>query len=104
MFNGRKFEDLQEQDKIDEELAEMEADGSDSEGRSRSAGSASGGDPLSLRTTPNSIISITDEETILEGETIDLTREDSSTIVIEGRLRLVILDYPKKLIYKYIIF
>ena len=95
MFNGRKFEDLQEQDKIDEELAEMEADGSDSEGRSRSAGSASGGDPLSLRTTPNSIISITDEETILEGETIDLTREDSSTIVIEGRLRLVILDYHK---------
>ena len=77
------------QDKIDEELAEMEADGSDSEGRSRSDGSGSGGDPLSLRTTPNSIISITDEETILDGETIDLTRDDNNTIVIESRLRLV---------------
>ena len=64
-------------DKIDEELAEMEADGSDSEGRSAGA-------------TPNSIISITDEETILDGETIDLTADDASTIVIESRLRFVI--------------
>ena len=81
MFNGSKLDEENIQDKIDEELAEMEVDGSDSEGRS--GGSGSGADPLSLRTTPNSIISITDEE----GETIDLTRDDSSTIVIESRLR-----------------
>ena len=65
-------------DKIDEELAEMEADGSDSEGRSAGA-------------TPNSIISITDEETYIgDGDTIDLTKEvdlDDSVIVIESRLR-----------------
>ena len=77
MINVEPDENIQ--DKIDEELAEMEADGSDSEGRSTGA-------------TPNSIISITDEETILDGETIDLTADDASTIVIESRLRLVILD------------
>ena len=76
MINVEPDENIQ--DKIDEELAEMEADGSDSEGRSAGA-------------TPNSIISITDEETILDGETIDLTTDDASTIVIESRLRLVIM-------------
>ena len=67
---------VEPEENIDEELAEMEADGSDSEGRSAGA-------------TPNSIISITDEETILDGETIDLTADDASTIVIESRLRFV---------------
>ena len=76
MINVEPDESIQ--DKIDEELAEMEADGSDSEGRSAGA-------------TPNSIISITDEETILDGETIDLTADEASTIVIESRLRLVIM-------------
>ena len=74
-------------DKVDEELEEMEADGSEES----DARSASVPDPFSLRTTPNSIISITDEETYIgDGDTIDLTKEvdlDDSVIVIESRLR-----------------
>ena len=72
---------------VDEELKEMEADGfEESDARSGSVP-----DPFSLRTTPNSIISITDEETFIgDGDTIDLTKEvdlDDSVIVIESRLR-----------------
>ena len=74
-------------DKVDEELEEMEADGSEES----DARSGSVPDPFSLRTTPNSIISITDEETFIgDGDTIDLTKEvdlDDSVIVIESRLR-----------------
>ena len=74
-------------DKVDEELEEMEADGSEeSDARSESVP-----DPFSLRTTPNSKMSITDEETFIgDGVTVDLTKEvdlDDSVIVIESRLR-----------------
>ena len=72
---------------VDEELKEMEADGSEES----DARTGSVPDPFSLRTTPNSIISITDEETFIgDGVTVDLTKEvdlDDSVIVIESRLR-----------------
>ena len=74
-------------DKVDEELEEVEADGSEES----DARSGSVPDPFSRRTTPNSKMSITDEETfICDGVTIDLTKEvdrDDSVIVIESRLR-----------------
>ena len=73
---------------VDEELEEMEAD-VESDVQTNSIQ-----DPFSLRTTPNSIISITDgdEEEVL-GDTIDLTEEmltgelNESVMVIESRLR-----------------
>ena len=74
-------------DKVDEKLEDVEADGSeDSDAKSGSVP-----DPFSLRTTSNSKMSITDEETFIgDGVTIDLTKEvdlDDSVIVIESRLR-----------------
>ena len=72
---------------VDEELKEMEADGS----KESDARSGSVPDPFSLRTTPNSKMSITDEETFIgDGVTVDLTKEvdlDDSVIVIDSRLR-----------------
>ena len=75
---------------VDEELEEMEADVSESDQRSGSIP-----DPYSLRTTPNSVISITDEETV--GDTIDLTKdvdvdiEDTAiTNWIERQLRYIL--------------
>ena len=72
---------------VDEELKEMEVDGS----KESDARSGSVPDPFSLRTTPNSKISITDEETFIgDGVTVDLTKEvdlDDSVIVIDSRLR-----------------
>ena len=74
-------------DKVDEKLEEVEADGSEES----DARSGSVPDPFSLRTTPNSKMSITDEETFIgDGVTIDLTKEvdlDDSVIVIDSRLR-----------------
>ena len=74
-------------DKVDEKLEEVEADGSEES----DARSGSVPDPFSLRTTPNSKMSITDEETFIgDGVTIDLTKDvdrDDSVIVIESRLR-----------------
>ena len=74
-------------DKVDEKLEEVEADGSEE----NDARSGSVPDPFSLRNTPNSKMSITDEETFIgDGVTIDLTKDvdrDDSVIVIESRLR-----------------
>ena len=74
-------------DKVDEKLEEVEADGSEES----DARSGSVPDHYSLRTKPNSKMSITDEETFIgDGVTIDLTKEvdlDDSVIVIDSRLR-----------------
>ena len=78
------------QDKVDEELEEMEMEADGSEVSETRTGSRA--DPYSLRTTPNSIISITDEETVEDTLSIDLTtteNQDDAIMVIESRLRWV---------------
>ena len=82
---------------VDEELEEMEADASESDQRSGSFP-----DPYSLRMTPNSVISITDEETV--GDTIDLTKdvdvdiEDTAiTNWIERQLRYICIMHKIEL-------
>ena len=73
-------------DKLEEDMAEMEAEGSEaSEVRSESVP-----DPFSLRTTPNSIISITETDDENFGDTIDLTKDvdlDESVMIVERCLR-----------------
>lgn len=78
------LEDNNSNDKLDEDMEEMEAEGSEvSEVRSESVP-----DPFSLRTTPNSIISI--NININFGDTIDLTKDvdlDESVMKVERCLR-----------------
>ena len=80
------LEDNNSNDKVDEEMEEMEAEGSEvSEARSGSVP-----DPFSLRTTPNSIISITETDEENFGDTIDLTKDvdlDESVMIVERCLR-----------------
>mgnify|MGYP001215757677 CR=1 FL=1 len=80
------LEDNNSNDKLEEEMEEMEAEGSEvSEARSESVQ-----DPFSLRTTPNSIISITETDEENFGDTIDLTKDvdlDESVMIIERCLR-----------------
>ena len=80
------LEDNNSNDKLDEDMEEMEAEGSEvSEVRSESVP-----DPFSLRTTPNSIISITETDEENFGDTIDLTKDvdlDESVMIVERCLR-----------------
>ena len=80
------MEDNNSNDKIEEEMEEMDAEGSEVSG----ARSESVPDPFSLRTTPNSIISITETDEENFGDTIDLTKDvdlDESVMIIERCLR-----------------
>lgn len=79
---------------MDEKLEELEAELEEMEADEQSdVQTNSIQDPFSLRTTPNSIISITDEDEAPGGDTIDLTEElaagelNDSVMVIESRLR-----------------
>ena len=80
------LEDNNSNDKLDEDMEDMEAEGSEvSEVRSESVP-----DPFSLRTTPNSIISITETDEENFGDTIDLTKDvdlDESVMIVERCLR-----------------